>query len=69
MMHTADCLGEESADLQNFQLGTQTGMVILRNAVGHDNLIQCRGIDSDNSIAAEHAMGEQGIHLSCTLFL
>jgi hypothetical protein len=67
MMHTTDCLGEEPADLQNFQLGTQTGVVVLRNAVGYNNLVKCGGIDTGNGIATEYAMGEQGVHLGCAL--
>jgi hypothetical protein len=67
MVDTTNCLSEDPADLQNFQLGTQAAMFILRDAVGHHDLIQGGRIDTGDGITAEDTMSEQGVDVGGAL--
>jgi hypothetical protein len=69
MVHPADCLGKDQSDLQDFQLGTLATVLFLWDAVGDDDLVKRRGVDTGNGITAEHTMGDQGVDLGSTLLL
>ena len=69
MVHTADGFGEHGPNFQNFQLGAQAAVFILRNAIRYDDLVQSGGINSGNGIATEYAVGEQSINVGCSLLL
>jgi hypothetical protein len=69
MMHSSDRLREDRAYFQDLEFGAETAVLGLRNAVGHNDLIQGRCVDPFNGVTTEDSMGEQGIYISGTLFL
>ena len=62
VVRPTDSLAEQGSDLENLELGAKTTMLVLRNGVCDNNAIKGTGVDTGNGIAAENAVGEQGVH-------
>jgi len=43
-------------------------MLILRNAIGDDDLVDCTSIDSSYCVPTEDAVGKQSVDVRCTFF-
>jgi hypothetical protein len=62
-------LSKVCADIQNFQFRTAPLVLMLRHAIGDDNLVQGAGIDAFDGVTAEHTMREKCVDFRGTLFL
>lgn len=69
MVNTTDCLGEDLTNVQNFQLGTQSEVLILRNTIRYNDLIQWGSINPIDGISAEDTVGEECVDLGRALLL
>lgn len=69
VVHAANGLGKDGADVNDFELGAQASVLSLWDRVGDENLVNGRGIDASDGVAAKDAVGEQGVHLGSTLTL
>lgn len=47
--------------VQRLQLGTHALVVVLRDRVGDDDLVNGRGVDARNGVATQDAVSEQGV--------
>lgn len=63
MVDTANSFGEHGANVQYLELRAETAVLRLRHRVGDENLVNGRGVDARNGIAAEDTVGQQGIYL------
>lgn len=68
-MDAADGLSKDWRDIKHFQLRAQTTMLLLRDRVGHNDLVNGGGIDAGNGISTEDAVGDEGVNSSGTLSL
>lgn len=69
MVNTTDCLGEDLTNVQNFQLGAQSEVLVLGNTIRYNDLIQWGSIDPIDGISAEDTMGEECVDFGGTLLL
>ena len=69
VVYTADSLGKDRRNVENLQLRAEPAMLLLRHRVRHNNLVQGRGIDTRNGIAAEDTVGDESVHFGGTLAL
>ena len=69
MVNTTDGLGEDLTNIQNFQLGAQTEVLILGNTIRYNDLIQWGSIDAIDGISAKDTMSEERVDLCRALLL
>lgn len=60
-MDSTDSLGENVADLQDFQLGAGGQVLLLRHGVGRDDLVEGAGVDALDGVAGEDAVGDERV--------
>jgi hypothetical protein len=70
MVRASDGLGNDLRDIKDIQLvAEQSLVVILWHAVGGHELVDAAVLDPVLGIAAEHAVGDEGVDVDCTLLL
>lgn len=69
VVDATDGLAEDVGDIQDFQLGAFTSVVVLWHRVCHNHLVHGGGVDARDRIAAENAVSDQGIDSGGALFL
>lgn len=69
MVDTSDGLGENLGYVQHFQFGASLPVDVLGDGVGDNDLVDGGGVDACDRIAAQDAVGEQGIDRGGALLL
>lgn len=69
MVDPPNRLCKDITNLKNLQLGAETFVLILRNTVCDNHLVDGACIDAGNSISTEDPMGDQCIDIGCAFFL
>jgi hypothetical protein len=69
MVHAADSLGEDVADLEDLELRAARFVLCLVHRVGHDHLVEGAGINAIDGISAQDPVGDERIHLGSALLL
>lgn len=69
MVDTSDGLSKHIAHLEHFQLGASRLVIGLVDRVGHDNPVERTSIDAVDGVAAQDAVRDERVDLSCTFFL
>jgi hypothetical protein len=62
VVHPADGFGEHVANLQDLELGARCQVLLLRDGIGGDDLVDGAGIDALDGIAREHTVRDERIH-------
>lgn len=63
-------LGKDGRDIQDVELGSKLLLVlVLGNRVGNDQLVNRRGLDAADSVAAEDTVSQQGVNCGGALLL
>jgi hypothetical protein len=62
VVHPANGLGEHVANLQNLEFRARLQVLLLRDGVGGDDLVNRAGIDALDGVAREHAVCDECIH-------
>jgi len=70
MVDPANGLSEDGRNVEDFELGSKLCLVfLLWHRVGDNHLVDSRGIDAVDGVAAEDAMREESIDLGRALLL
>lgn len=70
MVRAPDGLGDDLRDIQNLELGAELGLVVvLRHAVGRDELVDAAVPYPVRRISAQDAVGDEGVDLGGALLL
>lgn len=69
MSLAATHLGKNVTDFEHLQLGTSFAMFRLIDGVCDNDLVQSTGVDPVDGIAAQDAMGDEGIDFACAFLL
>lgn len=69
VVDAADGLAKDGRDVNDLELGAQAAVLVLGHRVCDEHLINGRGVDARNGVAAEDAVRQQGIDLGGALLL
>lgn len=68
MVNPANGLSEDGRNVEDFKFGSKLSLVfLLWHRVGDNHLVDSRGIDAVDSVAAEDTMREESVDLGRTL--
>ena len=69
MVRPPNRLRKNRRDVENLHLRAETAVLVLWHRVGHDHLVDGRGVDAGDGVAAQYGVGEEGVDLEGALLL
>lgn len=69
VVDTTNGLGKDGGNVNDLELGAEAAVLRLGHRVGDEYLVNGRGVDAGNGIAAENTVGKQGVDLEGALAL